>query len=505
MAGLASALALVLILGLSSSFSVVQATPLDDYVNAPDPTYTWNIHNEIQGVGWTAYVLNLTSQQWLTPEDSSRPIWTHWLVVCVPDIINKNNDKAFLYINDGSWYNSAPTTLDPLIEIICLASESVAAELHGIPNEPITFADGISRTEDAIIAYTWWHFLHNTSAPDWLLRLPMTKAAVKAMDTIQALQAQNSHVPTINQFVVAGASKRGWTTWTTMAVDPRVAAGIPIVIPILNIVPNLNHQWQAYGGWSFALEDYLAMNVTTFLNTEQFLEMAAIIDPFSYLDRLTMPKLLICATGDEFFLPDSPQFFFSKLQGPTWLRMIANGEHTLSGHQYDLAVAVTEFYRAQITGVQLPQLSWEIDNSTGAITLYTPEGVEPSDVRMWHATNPTKRDFRLITCADPYNVSCLNAILWMPKKIESSGNGVYVAEMPMPKSGWTGFFLEVTYKFGGLSDIDPMAFTTEVSIIPQTLPYPPCGDHCGLLSSQEILAQHNQLEEQKTKATTIAQ
>jgi PhoPQ-activated pathogenicity-related protein len=311
----------------------------------------------------------------------------------------------------------------------------------------------------------------------------MTKAAVKAMDAIQALTAENSHVPPVTNFTVAGASKRGWTTWTTAAVDPRVSAAIPIVIPILNIIPNLNHQWQAYGTWSFALEDYLAMNITTYLNTEQFVEMAAIIDPYSYLDRLTMPKLLVCATGDEFFLPDSPQFFFDKLQGPTWLRMIANGEHSLIGHQYDVAVAVTEFYRAHITGVELPVISWTIANGTGLITLDTSHGIEPSSVKLWHATNPHKRDFRLIVCGDVYNVSCLNAILWEYKTVQSSGNGIYTGQMPLPATGWTGFFLEVSYKIGGLSDLDPISFTTEVSIVPQVLPYPPCGDNCALVDS----------------------
>lgn len=38
----------------------------------------------------------------------------------------------------------------------------------------------------------------------------------------------------IKKFMVAGESKRGWTTWTTAAVDKRVFAAIPIVMDMLD-------------------------------------------------------------------------------------------------------------------------------------------------------------------------------------------------------------------------------------------------------------------------------
>lgn len=35
--------------------------------------------------------------------------------------------------------------------------------------------------------------------------------------------------------MVAGGSKRGWTTWTTAAVDKRVFGAIPIVMDMLDL------------------------------------------------------------------------------------------------------------------------------------------------------------------------------------------------------------------------------------------------------------------------------
>ena len=40
----------------------------------------------------------------------------------------------------------------------------------------------------------------------------------------------------IEKFCVAGASKRGWTTWTTTIVDSRVIGSIPMVMDLLNFV-----------------------------------------------------------------------------------------------------------------------------------------------------------------------------------------------------------------------------------------------------------------------------
>jgi hypothetical protein len=38
-----------------------------------------------------------------------------------------------------------------------------------------------------------------------------------------------------------------------------------------------------------------------------------------------------------------------------------------------------------------------------------------------------------------------------------------------PEAGWTAFFVEFTYPGAGK---DPLKFTTEVRVVPDTLPYP---------------------------------
>ncbi|CAF5124661.1 unnamed protein product, partial [Rotaria sp. Silwood1] len=85
--------------------------------------------------------------------------------------------------------------------------------LADIPNEPFRFrADpsNRSRSEDGLIAWTWKAFIENPSNPYILLRMPMTKASVRAMDAVQQF-ADKLGAPVPKTFVVGGASKRGWT------------------------------------------------------------------------------------------------------------------------------------------------------------------------------------------------------------------------------------------------------------------------------------------------------
>jgi len=112
---------------------------------------------------------------------------------------------------------------DIMLTQTALDTGAVVAELKQIPSEPLKFADDSKpRSEDGIIAYTWEKFL-KTGDENWPLRLPMTKAAVRAMDTVTAFGKEGGAF-TVDKFVVSGGSKRGWTTWTTAAVDKRVVA-----------------------------------------------------------------------------------------------------------------------------------------------------------------------------------------------------------------------------------------------------------------------------------------
>ena len=65
------------------------------------------------------------------------------------------------YITGGSNRDKAPEKVDALITDLALTCASVVARLNMVPNQPLTFPDGIkpNMTEDTFIAYTWDKYL----------------------------------------------------------------------------------------------------------------------------------------------------------------------------------------------------------------------------------------------------------------------------------------------------------------------------------------------------------
>jgi PhoPQ-activated pathogenicity-related protein len=209
-------------------------TALDRYVAKSDPTYSWKVVRTVPGERSTQFVVDLKSQSWRTEKDVDRPVWQHWLTIVKP--ARPALKVAFLRIGSGANGGEVPAAAEAATLRLAETTGSVVAELRMVPNQPLVLhQDGVRRSEDDFIAYTWDQFL-KTGDETWPARLPMVKSAVRAMDCVQELLAsdQGGKV-TIEKFVVSGGSKRGWTTWCTAAVDKRVAAAIPIVIDVINV------------------------------------------------------------------------------------------------------------------------------------------------------------------------------------------------------------------------------------------------------------------------------
>jgi PhoPQ-activated pathogenicity-related protein len=187
--------------------------------------------------------------------------------------------------------------------------------------------------------------------------------------------------------------------------------------------------------------------------TPQYRALMKIEEPYEYRTRLTMPKFIINASGDQFFLPDSSQFYFKDLPGVKYLRYVPNADHSLKGS--DAFATLLACYNAILYHEHLPQFSWT-RTKDGSLHVSTKD--KPAEARLWQATNPDARDFRLETFGPK----------WQSSPLEPDAKGTYVAKLSPPSKGWTAFFVELTFPSAGPA---PFKFTTQVSVVPDVLPY----------------------------------
>jgi len=444
---------------LSASGALLPQAPetaLDRYVHTKDPVYGWELINTARGEGYQTYVLELTSQTWRTAADVDRPVWKHWLTIVKP--LKTTTRTALLFIGGGSNNDPAPATANARSVSDALEANTVVADLGMVPNQPLVFSDSkdTRRSEDDLIAYTRVkHF--STKDDTWLVRLAMVKSGVRAMDAIQEfLASEAGGRVTIDRFVVSGGSKRGWTTWLVGAVDDRVVAIMPTVIDALNSESITRHHFEALGFFSAALNDYVHHGLFPHkIGTPEYRAVLDIEDPYVYRqrDRLRIPKYLVHASGDQFFLPDNSRFYFKDLEGEKYIRYVPNTRHNLGGS--DAREGLLTFYQSILANKPRPRFSWT-KAADGSIRVNVTD--RPTSVILWQATNTKARDFRLDVIGPAYTSTPL----------AEDSPGVYVARIEKPAEGFTAFFIELIYDSGFKS---PWKFTTEVSVVPDVLPF----------------------------------
>ncbi len=417
-------------------------------------------HDDARKISIETY--NLTSQHWPKADMSRHGIlWKHALIIYTPDSVKTN--QALLFVNGGTRYpnphadNPPPQQLD--FARIAAETHSIVIDLQDIPNQYLAFDDNVLRKEDSIVAYTWNRYMDNPdSGIYWPIHLPMAKAVIKAMDAVQQIAAQHS-IP-INHFVVAGASKRGLATWLAALSDERINAIIPIVIDILNTKENLNLIYASYNNnWPPAFHNYIDEKIPERFNTIEFTKLMNIEDPLAYLScekcdfykkRLTIPKYIISASGDDFFVPDSLNLYLGKLPGENQVRVVPNQPHYI-----DMKIvenAILPYYQTIINHTQRPSLKWQVNEVGKLVNIVTNK--QPSSVKLWEAENPNMRDFRLASnitySAKELKGSCIKSHCQYPVTVKS------------PAKGWKASFVEVT--FSSIKD-DPLVLTTPTYII----------------------------------------
>jgi PhoPQ-activated pathogenicity-related protein len=444
------------------------------------------------------YVLH--SQKWPTKHYANIPTttWKHKLIFYIPGQIS--HQKALLYVNGG--YNRSKEGEDKFFSAkeyidyanIAINNKAPVIELEDVPNQFLFFGNS-PKKEDQIIAYTYKMVMDNPLQNAYLAgHLPMAKSIVKAMDAAQEILTQNYDIDT-TEFVLSGASKRGWAVWLASLEDKRVVAIIPIVLNILNAKKSIIHICKSYGGTCPpAFKDFEEENITNNVHTPSFADLMKIEDPFSYLGndydkkykkRLAIPKYIINASGDDFFVPDSSRWYFKGLPGnKNYIRYLPNTMHYLMGNSLSDSTnnsqiingALNSYFYFFLNNLSLPKINWKL----------LPDKIEfisslkPKKIKLWSCNNERARDFRFITSYSRLHLLrkkiisiffdnvCDNCYTEKIINFACEENTPCKVTIPLTSfnKGWQASFVEAHYDINHV----PFISTTEVNIVPDTMP-----------------------------------
>lgn len=397
-------------LALGSAHAVTSSDPLpehadvsgvmDAYLQRPEAAFSWEIL-ERRAIGPTVAMLGvrLTSQTW------RGLVWTHRLNIVLPTLtgdaaVDRPGHAVLLITGTGDH--------EAHLQAAALVAQRIGvpvAILHDTPNQPLfreRFREGRGLREDALIAQTFLEFLESGD-PEWPLLLPMTKSAVAAMDALGAIaRSEREREPAdwpygeLDRFFVTGASKRGWTTWLTAAMDDRVIGIAPMVYDNLNLPEQIKLQFSAWGEPSLSIHDYTERGLLERFDTPRGRQVIAIVDPHAYAHRLTVPKLLLIGTNDSYWPLEAIHEYIGDLPGETHVHYVPNAGHTL-GASIEALWAIAGFFDV-VTGrtAALPKVVLTMNGTNAEITIEAEVGADTMKItaaRLW-STGSRTRDFR---------------------------------------------------------------------------------------------------------------
>ena len=404
-----------------------QQPALNAYVYDNDKAFKWNVADSIRKDDVRIYTLRLVSQMW-----QGIP-WIHELNIIVPDKVA--HPEVLLHITGGSIEQDAEEpvyhkTDDYMIQAqsrIAHRCEAITAILRQVPRQPLFGG----KYEDEIVSYTFHRFQQDGN-PNWPLLFPMVKSVIKAMDAISQFSTRiGNRFAADQRFVLNGLSKRGWTTWLTAATaDKRITAIAPMVIDILNMPVNVAYQQYMYGGYSEQINDYVSLGLTELVNSPDGKALVSLVDPFSYREKLKIPKMLFMGTNDEYWTVDAVKNYMDKLPGQLWISYVPNAGHNLGDKKAALNTLEAFFWQT-IDGESYSSLSYKASGREKSIRLnIKPEKEQLRNAVLWEAVSENK-DFRKSQ--------------FVPHSLDINNKKNISIDISYPAKGYKAFFVMLEY------------------------------------------------------------
>lgn len=413
-------------------------TLLDTYISTKDSSFKWNLDSvtDVPLVG-KVHHLKLTSQTW------QGIAWQHDLLLFEP--AGTAGSETIMMLNTGGKPSGGGRALG-----IAIAGRLRAplAVLFQIPNQPL-----YGKTEDGLIAETFVRFLEGDGKDGSLpLLFPMAKSVMRGMDVLEEYTAKAWPKPA-KKYVLTGASKRGWTTWLTSAVDSRIVGLAPMVIDTVNMLVQFDHQVKSFGVPSEQIKDYTERKLVPLPPGANAKKLWSSVDPYLYRERYKQPKFIVNGANDPYWTVDALNFYWNELPSRKHVLIVPNAGHNLdeksdaAPQKVDRALAsLAAFGRATIKGTSLPDFQWTYTGKEKNVRLSMTGPAQRME--LWTAEAPT-RDFRQAK--------------WKSESLplmESSPAAAQV-ELKSPEKGYKAFYGMGEFKDGP----DTFWLSTQVKVL----------------------------------------
>ena len=313
---------------------------------APDPTISYtDFLRDRQGFSWrllargqSETTLELTSQRW------KGSTWKHRVVIYQPKTLQYPDAAAMFMTTQRLPFDDVTGHI---------AADEIGAPfviVYDVPNQPLW-----NRRENGLFGYTIGKSME-TGQADWSLAFPMAKTAVRAMDAVDAYNASSSQPETreVKRWLQIGFSKRGLAAWLA-ATDARVKGLVAIGYNNLNTPQQERAQLADWGELSPRLAPYFRNGVQQEMKTQRGQALINAWDPYFFRARLDKPKLVIDATGDDYWSLRAFDQYADSLPGATNLLMVPGTNHFMVGALGQIIGASAAWCRWILSHKPLPQ------------------------------------------------------------------------------------------------------------------------------------------------------
>jgi PhoPQ-activated pathogenicity-related protein len=214
----------------------------------------------------------------------------------------------------------------------------------------------------------------------------------------------------------------------------------------LNLFAQMPHQMEVFDeGYSEQISDYADSGLMERMMTPAGFQLAKLIDPYTYLSRISVPKLIINGSNDPYWATDALNLYWADLSSPKNVLYAPNQQHSIFDPERIDSVMI-EFAVCTDMCQPLPSLSFGYFGSglQGAFSLEA--DAEMISAECWIARSPTK-DFRLR--------------IWGSAAAKRVSSTEHVCSIEPPRSGYAALFGEA--QFAGKTG--PFKISTPITIV----------------------------------------